>query len=356
MRGFGALRRVGVGLVAVLAFAGAGGTAGIVTEAAAAGAGPTGFTTIFEYPDDITCQLGSLDLGSGGAVTGIGPAYTSSGDGCPFDLAIRAGDPRIFAVVTPTAQLSSVDGLPQVPGATESSPSTEANTPDATANGSEAAPEGDGSVDAAAPDSFLVTFDPATGVRSTVGSLGIVSLPDTAGLTFDQAGNLWLYTPTDDPACVGQQSFGECLYRLDPTTGVATFVAVGESGIETPVFGATATCDAVLGSTFNFDEGGPATMSFVTIDTTTAALTPAPSDYGPGPHYVYGIERDADGTLRGLGEVGNNDSWASFTIDPVSGVATQVADVDSPLRNGNYYGLAITGLVCPVEVTPTFTG
>jgi secreted PhoX family phosphatase len=65
----------------------------------------------------------------------------------------------------------------------------------------------------------LVTCNLTTGACQTVGPLN-VSFTDM-GLTFDQAGNLWMSTDAPSP---------ETFYRVDPATGQAT--AVGPQGQE----------------------------------------------------------------------------------------------------------------------------
>lgn len=357
----GGIRRVGAGLVAVVALASVGSGAALVVEAGAADAGPTGYTTTLDFGTPVSCRLASVDLGAGGAVTGIGPTYKQATDGCPIDLAIRAGDARIWAVVTPTnVNGASLGGVPGKSPAATPPPSRA----DPAADPSTTASEGDGSADAADfGASSLVTIDPSTGVRTAIGDVGVTAIPDGGALAFDAAGNLWLYALTDDPACVVvPANLGQCLYRLDPATGVASFVARGPvpvGGAPTLMFGATATCTAVLATALDFESPVVAVPSLSTVDTATGALDRAPSPYGTGAFSLQGLERDATGTLRGIGFVGIDAPWASYTIDATTGLATAVAPLADPPNEGEYIGLAIAGLTCPapaVVVTPTFTG
>src|SRR6185436_15939225 len=127
----------------------------------------------------------------------------------------------------------------------------------------------------AATSAVLVTIDPATGVRTPVGPLGFNSLGFIfgEGLAFDAAGNLWFYGSSDDPACTA--AIDLCLFKLDPDTGAATFVARGSlttGPLLTLVVGATATCSAVLGTTLDFeDEEDAVSASLATVNTTNAS-------------------------------------------------------------------------------------
>ncbi|MCJ7439562.1 MAG: hypothetical protein MUP97_17625, partial [Acidimicrobiia bacterium] len=63
----------------------------------------------------------------------------------------------------------------------------------------------------------------------------------------------------------------------------------------------------------------------------------------------------AAGTLWGIGKH-DADPEATFTIDPVTGAATKVADLTPVDTEDIVFGLAIAGLTCPVELAPRFTG
>ena len=327
------------------------------TSATSASAGPKGYTTLLSQPEseELTCQLASVDLGAGGAVTPIGPSFTNSIEGCPVDLAIRAGDARVWAVVQPCpvgvacrASTSAALGLP-LPGATAND---------------EPAPAADGPAAAALPSAVLVTIDPTTGVRTPVGVNGSLGVPAVIGeggaLAFDAAGTLWFYGFTLDTRCDPGPEPAQCFYRLDTATGAATFVAKGPQFVIAPadlVIGATASCENVLANVLTILDGGMlGGEALNTVNTTTGALTPRPNTYGST--FMRGLERDAAGTLWGIGNPDlAADPEATFTIDPVTGAATKVADLTLPSpEDDQLLGLAIAGLVCPVEIAPRFTG
>jgi hypothetical protein len=328
------MRRLG-GVLAGVVLAAGSLTATAVTPVGAdpgAGPGPIGYTTRFSPG---ACGLASVDLGAGGTLTPIGPPYIANEAGCPDDLAIRAGDPQIWAVITYPFGVGSGSAGGETTTSTEP-------------------------LNAAAIESDLVTIDPTTGKRTRVGSLGFDVDSETSGLAFDAAGTLWLYGATNDPACSPEpvdRLFG-CLYRLDPATGAATFVARGPRTADTVVFQASATCDAVLASVNDQDGGTGGSVGWLaTVNTTDAGLARAPSPQGPL-LVLFGIERDSTGTLRAVGEDqgGSTPGFATFTVDPTTGVATRVADLVLGETREYPAGLAIAGLTCPVTVTPTFTG
>ncbi len=285
----------------------------------------------------------------GGALSPIGPTFTGSTDGCPFDLAIRAGDARIWAVLQGGGFMGG-----------------------ASVQDEKAAAGEEPSVAAPTPSPMLVTIDPTTGLRTPVGPLGFGFPAASSGgaLAFDAAGTLWYFGITGDPQCVpGPDAFpdtsGQCLYQLDPSTGHATFVATGPTPFKQPdgsptiVWGGTASCDSVLATLLTAQPAQPPVGALNTVDTTTGALTARPTSYGAA--QVNGIEvDDATGTLWGIGHVGFalGDAAATFTIDPVTGAPTKVADLTIG-ANDVLEGLAIAGLTCAVEtveIAPRLTG
>lgn len=301
--------------VAAVALAAGIAAVGMVTTTEPAGASPDGFVQILQLgpPEGqpVACELAAIDLGPAGTLTPIGPTFTVADDGCPFDMALHAG--VLYGVLT----------------------------------------FGDGTT-----TSLLVTIDQTTGVRTTIGPLGFAT--SLAGLAFDAAGTLWLYAQSSDPACAGGTN-QSCLYRVDPATGAATYVATAPR--DQGVLGATATCTAVLADQFVQEENQPPVGRLVTVDTTTAALDPAPNNYSPGV-LMTGIERDGAGVLHGVGFVIDGEMGpqapSTFTIDPDTGLATHVADpgVD---ENQVLAALAITGLDCStpaqaVAATVDFAG
>jgi hypothetical protein len=340
-----------------------------VTPAVAGGdSGPTGYTTRFTPG---ACGLASVDLGAGGTATPIGSPYIANEDGCPDDLAIRAGDAQIWAVITYPFQSSTGmgDASGLFPGLGAGSPSLSSETTTTSAVSPPLSATSAGRVGAAAIESLLVTIDPATGKRTRVGSLGFDVDSESSGLAFDAAGTLWLYGATDDRACSPDPFNGlnSCLYRLDPATGAATFVARGPArpGSKTAgtlLLGATATCNALLASVNDLDNGTEdgSVGWLATVNTTDANLSRAPSSQGPPILLLTGIERDSAGTLRALGfadEASSTPGFGTYTVDPTTGVATRVADlVTAGPPPSTLGGLAIAGLACPVVVTPDFTG
>jgi len=362
--GFSAVRRLVGVLAGVMLAAGSLVATGVAPAGAGGDPGPVGYTTRFTPG---ACGLATVDLGAGGSLTPIGSPYIANVDGCPDDLAIRAGDPKIWAVITypfqSTTGTGDATGLFPGPGAGSASASDE--TPTTSAGSPPPSATRTGRVDAAAIESDLVTIDPKTGTRTRVGSLGFDVFSESSGLAFDAAGTLWLYGATNDPACSPEpvDRLFSCLYRLDPATGAATFVArgpvrPGPKTAGTVLFGATATCDAVLTSVNDLDDGadGPSIPWLATVSTTDAALGRAPSPQGPPILLLTGIERDSTGALRAVGfadEAGSTPGFATFTVDPTTGVATRVAGLTTAGPPASSLGgLAIAGLTCPVVVTP----
>jgi hypothetical protein len=337
---------------------------GVVDSASAApdAAGPTGYTTVTHYGPGIgglnTCQLGRVDdLGAGGDVEPIGPIYDNGSDGCPWDLAVRDesdGQARLWAVVQP------FDELMATAASTSTAPSAlghplGALNPDATI--------------AADDGSVLVTIDPTTGVRTTVGPLGFASL--YGGLAFDVTGTLWYYAQNLDPECLpGEDSVpfgvGQCLYRLDLETGAAQLAAQGPAylttaGVQTWVTnaGMASTCDDVLANVWRID-GAVNVTGLNHVNTATGDLSPLPNDYGAtaAAFGMGGIEHGAKSEeLWGIGgsDVPGGDEWATYRIDPSTGAFRKIADLTGITTVGpddDALGLAIAGLSCEDPVDP----
>lgn len=353
------------------ALIGSAGTSGAGASGVSATAtGPIGYTVLlnnyFSGLSTTTCQLASVDLGGGTTATPIGPSYSSQADGCPYDLAMRPHDPRIFAVVEPLVNIVATD-LPAA-GASGSGQQLLPRGPaPASAADSTTTTMGDASTDATSPtplatSATLVTIDPATGVRTPVGPLGFDTFPIETGegLAFDAAGTLWFYGISNLPACVtasGGTTYGICLFRLDPGTGAAMFVAGGSgftSGNPISMMGATSTCATVVGSRLDFAQPD---WRFATLDTATAGLAGAPSTYDGTTSEIAmtGIENDALGVLRGIGSpTGTGVTWATYTVDPATGLATKVADLVTGPTTTVFFGLALPGTSC--YIAPTFAG
>jgi len=206
----------------------------------------------------------------------------------------------------------------------------------------------------AGQESELVTIDPATGAQTVVGSLGDVFFE--GGMTFDAAGNLWLYGEASEQPCGANI---QCLFRIDPATAAVTPVGGVDDFF---VSGLAADCSTVY-ATGTFSDGIAAT-SLYTIDTATGA----PTEVGDTGLMMFteGLDFGSDGTLYTLGEPFNNGppSYAPkvATLDPATGAGTEVAQwvSNDPIPNV-VFGLAVGGLDCtpapaPVDVEPNFTG
>jgi hypothetical protein len=212
-----------------------------------------------------------------------------------------------------------------------------------------------------AAEALLVTIDPATGAQSTIGTLPLV-FTGALGMTFDRAGNLWLYAASSDPLC--DDPFASCLWQVDPADASATFV--GQlPGETTVVRGLTATCDdTVLAITdqINFGAGG-SDSALESVDTGTGALTLLADT--PDVPFPVGLDYDDAGGLwaiggpliRGLGEM------QVHRIDPATGDATTAPiTIGGERFEGFLAGLAVSPISCPeptpepVVIQPTFTG
>ncbi len=160
----------------------------------------------------------------------------------------------------------------------------------------------------------LITIDPATGVGTAVGPLGVVV--SDVGLTFDCDGNLWMATGSD-ASNPNDPSF----YRVDRASGAAT--EVGPQG--RPVSGLAANRNLVFG----VGDG-----SLVTIDTSTGAATQVGSladEAGSA-----GLAFSPDGALWGIGD------GHIFTVDTNTGSARLHAAVETyGYANREYSSLAI---------------
>jgi hypothetical protein len=289
------IRRAGICAVVVL-----GPVAGLAATPAAADAS-TGYAQIITLGGSgggpSACQLARISLDSSGHITPIGPVFDEASDGCPFDMARHDG--RLYGVLN---------------------------------NGDDTTP------------STLVRIDTKTGARFPIASLGFAT--NLAGLAFDDRDRLWFYAQNADPACNGGAGQA-CLYRIDLDSGTATLVAVGAPDAQ--VLGATATCDHVLADLFLGGDEGPPASRLAVLDTSNGALAPRPDAYGG--IFMTGLEHDPEETLFGLGiRFGESgpETPASYTINPVTGLATKLADlVLGP--NQLLAALAIGDLACDVD-------
>jgi len=315
-----------------------------------------------------TCQLAKIpDLAEGDTIKAIGPTFSVVTDGCPDDLAVRPDDDNdddideLWAVIDPCEPPGTCDAPPPPPN-----PKAAAGT--------------DGPVSAlGAVNSFLVTIDTRTGVRTTIGALGFGS--SSGMLAFDEEGDLWYYAVSLDPACpvdvnAAPGAQRQCLYRLDPSTGAATLIAAGPptsslSGAVTALSGGgDASCDFVYAnvrrSNTPFEEG------LSRVDTTSGELTPRHERYDENVNMT-ALGRDEAGEFWGIGffPISGPPGFKDFVyrIDPQTGEEEHVEDqLDIDHTADTLFGLEITGLSCddppadvpvaapPVVIEPTFTG
>ncbi|HEY8215904.1 MAG TPA: hypothetical protein VIH82_02135 [Acidimicrobiia bacterium] len=319
------------------------------------------------------CQLAKIpDVPDGGDIEAIGPHYSQLTDGCPDDLAVRERDiddegeiEKIFAVIDPCDPAAVCDAPP---------PDNEKG---------EAGAEGGPASALGTLNSFLVTIDPETGVRTTIGALGFGS--NSGMLTFDDDGRLLYYAASSDPACPAgagstPTAAHQCLYELDPQTGAATLIAVGPAALTTTgvrrtlVGGGFTDCDGHVYATV-FTSSPPVREGLFRVNTTTAALTPLEHDYGAGV-VMTALGNDPTDETWGIGFFPRTPFVFPFfkdytwEIDHDTGEAEHVDDQINILHDQDtLFGLEFNGDPCqdpadevPVSVPeavvgePTFTG
>ena len=284
----------------------------------------------------------------------VGQPLAAGFNECEF-YSIDASNGTLTQISDPSADLDCADGLTFAPDGTLYAYTNEP-------------------IEGTVVDANLVTIDLATGLQTVIGPLPPVRA-GSGGMTFDAAGNLWLYGDAFDPAsppCADASVEATCLYQVDPATAQTT--VVGEAREDTEVTGLTASCAAgVLGVTRPFQNGvTPVTSTLETVDTATAALSPIVplDDVGV---FTTGLDFDATEELwvlaglpaRGLG---------GFEIDHVDLTTGDVThqqlfndgDPQDPFA-GFLAGLAIAPATpCPappppepspaIVLQPTFTG
>ncbi len=209
----------------------------------------------------------------------------------------------------------------------------------------------------------LFTIDVTDGSQAFVGTLPPVVL-GSGGMTFDAAGNLWLYgTPATgmDPDC-GTSGFESCLWQVDPTDGSTTFVG-GQT--ERIVYGLAATCAGVYAITTPIPGGLVSGTEVALVDTATGGLDLVVStDDINNPE---GLDFDFSGALWALGSGPESGipNWTIFDVDLTTGASTgQAMTLDGGPFFGFLFGLAISPTEpCPapptpepIVITPTFTG
>jgi hypothetical protein len=208
----------------------------------------------------------------------------------------------------------------------------------------------------------LITIDLATGAQTLVGELP-PAFVGAGGMTFDVAGNLWLYAESaGSPEC---DSFDSCLWQVDPATADSTFVGAGP-GPADAVFGLAGNCAGeVVAITTPVSAGPVSETELQLVDTSTAGLTPivdVPDVFAPS-----GLDYDGDEGLWALAR----EPFTGFPtqtvhqIDPTTGDATTTTvTVGGDPFAGLLDGLAVSPISCPeppptpepVVIQPTFTG
>ena len=217
-------------------------------------------------------------------------------------------------------------------------------------------------------DAQLVTIDLSTGAQTEIGPLPNVFATD-GGMTFDAAGNLWLYANSIDPTSseCGATNSERCLWQVDPATAATTFVGTTPSNVVT---GLAASCaPEVLAITTPLLGGIPSGTEIQRVDTSTAALEPVvelPDTFTPT-----GLDFDANGSLWALAaEPDNGFGFMEVEqVDLASGDTTHTRlTVGTDPFFGFALGLAISPISCPepppppepapaaLVLTPTFTG
>jgi len=210
-------------------------------------------------------------------------------------------------------------------------------------------------------DANLVTIDPTDGTQQIVGALPPVQYL-ALGMTFDAAGELWLYGAAPGNAdCLAFASL-TCLWRVDPADASAEIVGGAPASLF--VFGLAGSCDGevVAITVFATGNGGTALQR---VDTGNGALdqivilpdVPVPE----------GLDYSADGRLWSIGLPGDGGQALVFLIDPASGDATQTGiTVGGDPLEATLAGLAVDPITCPepeppptpepIVLEPTFTG
>jgi hypothetical protein len=280
--------------------------------------GPVGYTSGLEFAGDgAACSLYSVDMGTGATQQVNAPVVGECADGLTF-----APDGTLYAF-----RNAPIDGF---------------------------------------PPAELVTIDTTTGQQTLIGELPPIVI-GSGGMTFDAAGNLWLYAAVPsigiDDECSASE-FRFCLWQVNPADASTTFVGVAPEF--TAVFGLAASCAGDVLAITTIETNGPVNdTELQSVDTATGALAPVVAL--PDIFIPVGLDYDADDGLwalsgsatRGIGPM------ESDLIDPETGTVTA-----TPLTVGGegflgfLSGLAISPISCseppptpePIVLQPTFTG
>lgn len=178
----------------------------------------------------------------------------------------------------------------------------------------------------------LLEIDPATGLSTIVGPMGIGAVPALGAAAFP---DFQLY--------MGSGSGGADLYRVNADNGAGAFVA--DSGLGNAAIGALdAAADGTMYASVNIaGDGSTGSDHLATIDLTTGlatvigpygtctpALIPLPAD-GSGSCTIEGMEGMAfapDGTLYGsVSARAASGAPGLYTINPATGAATFLAPI-----------------------------
>ena len=347
----GAIRRVLSGLaivgLATVAFAGVA-----AAPAPAAATDVTGYTIQWQAPRGLNqiftdCRLAQINLTTG-VVTPIGPYRDAEDLPCASDLAFSPSGVLYGIVEEQVVNAPSVDGN---------------DTPSSTV-----APQ------AIVENGFvhLVTYNLGTGVVTDVGVIGTdeAELGRGGGITFDAAGNLYVYMIGFDTDCDGD---AVCLYKVDPTTPAnATFV--GDDPQETYLVGLASNC---AGQNYTLEET-PSVASnedvfinanadlLASVNTTGGVATVVGAEFGGG-RFLQSLDFDPTGQMWAIGTVlpkGLGEEAFVFTVNHATGTITAGSQVSVATGTFTFIqGLAIAPLSCtvptpppPPAVIPAFTG
>jgi len=296
---------------------------------------PAGVVELFR------CRLATVDLATG-FVSPIGSSIGGS-DACARDLAFAPGG-GLYGIVQH-----------EVMEAPEAGDTTGTTT---------------GDVAPAAPNPYrvhLVRFDTATGAVTDLGQIGTApaSLSGGGGITFDSAGNLFVYMIGDDVEC---DETAYCLYAVDPADpGAATFL--GDDPQETGIYGLTTACGTGMYTSQTAPRTGSLDDAYVLdggdvlgrVTTGPPATVTPVGAFGDDYRTVQSLDFASDGTLWAIGTItpkGFDAPGQLSTIDPATGAQTLGPLTTADREHTLLIGLAIAPPSCPEPpaILPTFTG
>lgn len=172
----------------------------------------------------------------------------------------------------------------------------------------------------------LLRIDPGTGLAASIGRLRLADgtlIDGTEDITADAAGNLYL-SAWDIENTSGAFRVRH-LYRVDPTTAVATFLGVSEGVTATE--GLAFVGDTLYGSAdLEFDPIGDEANHLIRIDPANGEATVI-GPFGPRFGNVEAIATSPGGVLYGADIGTSATAPALLTIDTATGAGTLVADL-----------------------------